>query len=90
MDEGHRLKNDQSRLAGALAALPTRARFLLTGTPLQNRLTELWALLHFLLPSVFSSAASFDAWFGDAFSGNTAVRARFYILYNILFASVVF
>jgi SNF2-related domain len=73
VDEGHRLKNDQSRLAGALAALSTRARFLLTGTPLQNRLGELWALLNFLLPSVFSSAASFDAWFGDAFCGNAAV-----------------
>lgn len=74
VDEGHRLKNDQSRLAGALAALSTRARFLLTGTPLHNRLGELWALLHFLLPSVFSSVASFDAWFGDAFCGNSAVR----------------
>jgi SNF2 family DNA or RNA helicase len=35
------------------------------GTPLQNELAELWALLNFLLPDVFSSAEDFDAWFGQ-------------------------
>ena len=38
-------------------------RLLLTGTPLQNNLHELWALLNFLLPDVFNSAEDFDAWF---------------------------
>lgn len=74
MDEGHRLKNEQSRLTAALATLRTRARFLLTGTPLQNRLGELWALLNFILPSVFSCSDSFDAWFGGAFGGSSSVR----------------
>jgi SWI/SNF-related matrix-associated actin-dependent regulator of chromatin subfamily A member 5 len=36
---------------------------LLTGTPLQNNLHELWALLNFLLPEVFSDAEEFDSWF---------------------------
>jgi len=36
---------------------------LLTGTPLQNNLHELWALLNFLLPDVFDSEEDFDAWF---------------------------
>jgi len=35
-------------------------RLLLTGTPLQNKLPELWALLNFLLPSIFKSAANFE------------------------------
>lgn len=35
-----------------------------SGTPLQNHLEELWALLNFLMPSVFGSAEDFDAWFG--------------------------
>lgn len=74
VDEGHRLKNEQSRLTAALATLRTRARFLLTGTPLQNRLGELWALLNFILPSVFSCSDSFDAWFGGAFGGSASVR----------------
>jgi SWI/SNF-related matrix-associated actin-dependent regulator of chromatin subfamily A member 5 len=36
---------------------------LLTGTPLQNNLHELWSLLNFLLPSIFSSSDDFDEWF---------------------------
>lgn len=36
---------------------------LITGTPLQNNLHELWALLNFLLPEVFASAEAFDEWF---------------------------
>ena len=38
-------------------------RLLLTGTPLQNNLHELWALLNFLLPDLFASSEDFDAWF---------------------------
>ena len=41
----------------------TNFRLLITGTPLQNNLHELWALLNFLLPEVFASAEAFDEWF---------------------------
>lgn len=41
----------------------TTNRLLLTGTPLQNNLHELWSLLNFLLPDVFNSADDFDSWF---------------------------
>lgn len=41
----------------------TKFRLLITGTPLQNNLHELWALLNFLLPEVFASAEAFDEWF---------------------------
>jgi SWI/SNF-related matrix-associated actin-dependent regulator of chromatin subfamily A member 5 len=37
---------------------------MVAGTPLQNKLSELWALLNFLMPDVFSSADDFDSWFG--------------------------
>lgn len=40
------------------------------GTPLQNKLDELWALLNFLMPSLFSSADDFNAWFGAPLSAN--------------------
>merc|ERR1719253_1088777 len=43
-------------------------RLLLTGTPLQNNLTELWSLLNFLLPSIFDDLDSFQAWFDFDFS----------------------
>ena len=67
VDEGHRLKNAQSRLSDILRSYAARRRLLLTGTPLQNNLQELWALLHFLLPRVFVSADSFDTWFAAPF-----------------------
>ena len=50
MDEGHRLKNADSKLFEILSGYPFKQRLLLTGTPIQNTLAELWALLNFLLP----------------------------------------
>ena len=43
-------------------------RLLLTGTPLQNNLTELWSLLNFLLPSIFDDLDAFQAWFDFDFT----------------------
>lgn len=63
VDEGHRMKNNQSKFSITLGTqYNTRRRVLLTGTPLQNSLPELWALLNFLLPEIFNSAESFDQW----------------------------
>ena len=50
VDEGHRLKNADCKLSRELRAYRSKARLLLTGTPLQNKLDELWALLNFLMP----------------------------------------
>ena len=63
VDEGHRLKNFDCKLLRELKALPTSNKLLLSGTPLQNSLPELWSLLHFLLPDVFSSLDQFQSWF---------------------------
>ncbi|CAN0115394.1 unnamed protein product, partial [Discosporangium mesarthrocarpum] len=54
VDEGHRLKNEKSQLSQKLKQVTAICRVLLTGTPLQNNLRELWALLHFLMPDVFN------------------------------------
>lgn len=51
VDEAHRLKNDNSLLHKALSEFSTYHRVLITGTPLQNSLKELWALLHFIMPT---------------------------------------
>lgn len=53
LDEGHRIKNAESQAAIALQGIGARMRIILSGTPLQNNLIELWALLHFLYPQVF-------------------------------------
>ncbi len=81
IDEGHRIKNHESRLSIVLQQYYTsRNRLLLTGTPLQNSLTELWALLNFLLPNVFKSAESFESWFAAPFAqmgvGNVAATEQ--------------
>ena len=67
VDEGHRLKNAESKLAEILRTYAFKHRVLLTGTPIQNSLTELWALLNFVLPQVFNSSDSFDEWFAAPF-----------------------
>ena len=69
VDEGHRMKNAQSKLSSTLTQYySTRYRLILTGTPLQNNLPELWALLNFVLPNIFKSVKSFDEWFNTPFA----------------------
>lgn len=53
LDEGHKIKNNLSQISHALQGLGAEFRLILTGTPLQNNLRELWALLHWLYPEVF-------------------------------------
>uniref|UniRef100_A0A8C8EQV8 Helicase, lymphoid specific n=1 Tax=Oncorhynchus tshawytscha TaxID=74940 RepID=A0A8C8EQV8_ONCTS len=57
------IKNLNCRLVRELKMLPTDNKLLLTGTPLQNNLAELWSLLNFLLPEVFDDLKSFESWF---------------------------
>ena len=69
VDEGHRMKNSGSKLSSTITQYyHTRYRLILTGTPLQNNLPELWALLNFVLPHIFKSVKSFDEWFNTPFA----------------------
>ncbi|XP_039274435.1 uncharacterized protein LOC120348389 [Styela clava] len=63
IDEGHRIKNLKCKLLKELKYIECQARLLLTGTPLQNNLSELWSLLNFLLPEVFDDLRTFETWF---------------------------
>ena len=64
VDEAHRLKNPKSKLVITLNKhFVSAQRLALTGTPLQNDLQEVWALLNFLMPKIFNSADSFQNWF---------------------------
>lgn len=76
IDEGHRMKNAQSKLSITLKQYyRTKNRLILTGTPLQNNLPELWALLNFVLPKIFNSVKSFDEWFNTPFA-NTGTQEK--------------
>ena len=63
VDEGHRIKNLSCRLVKELKAYNSANRLLLTGTPLQNNLSELWSLLNFLMPDIFDDLSAFEGWF---------------------------
>lgn len=71
LDEAHNIKNFRSKRWQILLTFNTRARLLLTGTPLQNNLTELWSLLFFLMPADssgnglggFADLQAFSNWF---------------------------
>lgn len=72
VDEAHRIKNEASSLSQIIRLFYSRNRLLITGTPLQNNLHELWALLNFILPDVFTESEAFDQWFEGGNSDDQA------------------
>lgn len=74
VDEAHRLKNDDSLLYKALEEFDTNYRLLITGTPLQNSLKELWALLHFIMPNKFDTWESFERLYGNTSSDKSYTK----------------
>ncbi|KAJ7868090.1 SNF2 family N-terminal domain-containing protein [Mycena olivaceomarginata] len=63
VDEGHRLKNMNCALVREIKRYSSAGRMVLTGTPLHNNLAELWSLLNFILPDIFSDVEAFQEWF---------------------------
>lgn len=63
LDEAQAIKNNQSQRWKMLLSFESRNKLLLTGTPIQNTMSELWALLHFIMPDLFDSHEHFQEWF---------------------------
>ena len=63
LDEAQAIKNIASRRWRTLLGFNARNRLLLSGTPIQNSMAELWALLHFIMPKLFDNHERFQEWF---------------------------
>ncbi|XXG70943.1 hypothetical protein AAC387_Pa07g0306 [Persea americana] len=63
LDEAQAIKSSTSIRWKTLLSFNCRNRLLLTGTPIQNNMAELWALLHFIMPTLFDSHDQFNEWF---------------------------
>ncbi|XP_065855452.1 chromatin-remodeling ATPase INO80 isoform X2 [Euphorbia lathyris] len=63
LDEAQAIKSSTSIRWKTLLSFNCRNRLLLTGTPIQNNMAELWALLHFIMPTLFDSHEQFNEWF---------------------------
>ena len=60
LDEGHKIKNELSEISQQMAKITSEGKLILTGTPLQNNLHELWALLYYLESDIFTVSTPFD------------------------------
>ena len=77
LDEAQHIKNFKSQRWQLLLNFKSRGRLLLTGTPLQNNLMELWSLMHFLMPHVFESHKDFKEWFSNPLTGMVEGSAEY-------------
>lgn len=68
LDEGHTIRNPHTRLTKAMAELEAKRRWVLTGTPIQNRLDDLWSVVKFLRVEPFDN----KSWWNSALA--TSVR----------------
>uniref|UniRef100_A0A0K2UA14 Helicase ATP-binding domain-containing protein n=1 Tax=Lepeophtheirus salmonis TaxID=72036 RepID=A0A0K2UA14_LEPSM len=77
LDEAQHIKNFKSQRWQMLLNFASDGRLLLTGTPLQNNLMELWSLMHFLMPHVFESHRDFKEWFSNPLTGMVEGSAEY-------------
>lgn len=70
LDEAHAIKSAKTLRWKTLLKIRSRNRLLLTGTPVQNNMFELWSLLHFIMPTVFDNHDEFYSWFSKNVEGH--------------------
>src|SRR5207248_5570383 len=75
VDEAHFIKNAAAGVAKAIKTIPAKHRLALTGTPIQNRLSELWSLFDFLMPGFLGRQAHFTQHFEDPIARMQSGRA---------------
>lgn len=76
LDEAQAIKSSNSSRWKTLLGFECRNRLLLTGTPIQNNMQELWALLHFIMPTLFDSHDEFSDWFSKDIESHAQSNTR--------------
>lgn len=75
LDEGHVIKNGKTKLTKAVKTLRAQNRLILSGTPIQNNVLELWSLFDFLMPGFLGTERSFNERFGKPITANRDGKA---------------
>lgn len=84
LDEAQAIKSINSQRWKILLGFKARNRLLLTGTPIQNSMQELWSLLHFIMPTLFDSLSEFSEWFSKDIEGKRIEEDQISKLHTIL------
>ncbi|KAG7086556.1 hypothetical protein E1B28_002505 [Marasmius oreades] len=76
LDEGHIIKNAKTKLTKAVKSIQSQHRVILSGTPIQNNVLELWSLFDFLMPGFLGTESSFNERFGKPILANRDGKAK--------------
>lgn len=76
LDEGHIIKNAKTKLTKAVKTIRANHRLILSGTPIQNNVLELWSLFDFLMPGFLGSETSFNERFSKPILSNRDGKAK--------------
>jgi len=76
LDEAQAIKSSSSQRWKMLLEFKCRNRLLLSGTPIQNTMAELWSLLHFVMPTLFDSHEEFDDWFSKDIESSAESKSQ--------------
>lgn len=90
LDEGHKIKNKDSLIAHAVKTIRSRSRFVITGTPIQNNLSELWSIFDFINPSMLGSHNTFQEEFENRIKRCSSERERqVSYQYSVMLRSII-
>jgi len=70
LDEAHKIKNSKAQVTQSVRQLQGQRKIALSGTPLQNRVSELWSLFDFILPDFLEDESTFNKTYNKYLTGN--------------------
>lgn len=87
LDEGHRIKNKDAQITKCVKKIRCNSRFILTGTPIQNNLTELWSIFDFIVPGLLGTHLVFEEEFSDKIKDKSDSDASY--RYSVMLRSTI-